>query len=472
MTDRFLELANDPRAQRIMKAVGVPVPPALERGAGGWSELPLGGRKVALGSVRSSGFLVSLGGVLLDAGAKLLVDEGAEWASALEEHVARVGRPLGGIDEGGRALAHALVFDATGIEDTGGLRALYDFFHPIVRRVAKGGRVLVLGRPVSEAESASAAAASAALEGFVRSIAKEVGRKGATAQLLYVATGAADAMAGPVRFFLSPHSAYVSGQPLTVTGQVRPAPGPWAKSLEGKVALVTGAARGIGAATARRLAQEGARVVCLDLPSDGDALGRIAEEVGGVALGCDLTADGAAGAIVEALRDLGGVYAVVHNAGITRDKTLARMKESHWDLCVDVNLRAIERVTAALVDEGVLDEGGKVVCLSSVAGIAGNVGQTNYSSAKSGLLGFVSHVAPALAGAGVTINAIAPGFIETRLTDAIPVATREVGRRLNNLSQGGLPIDVAEAITFLCMPCSSGVTGQVLRVCGGMMMGA
>jgi 3-oxoacyl-[acyl-carrier protein] reductase len=147
------------------------------------------------------------------------------------------------------------------------------------------------------------------------------------------------------------------------------------------------------------------------------------------------------------------------------------MRPEQWELAIDVNLRAVERVTTAMLDAGTVREHGRFVCLSSIAGIAGNMGQSNYASAKAGLIGFVEFMADRLADKGMTINAVAPGFIETRMTAEIPIATREVGRRMNNLSQGGQPIDVAEAITFFASPASQGVTGQVLRVCGGMMMG-
>ena len=173
-----------------------------------------------------------------------------------------------------------------------------------------------------------------------------------------------------------------------------------------------------------------------------------------------------------ALEALGGVDVVVHNAGVTRDKTLAKMSESQWDLAVDVNLGAVARITEALVQRKVLREGGRIVCLSSVAGIAGNVGQTNYAASKAGVVGFVRRLAPELADRGVTVNAIAPGFIETRLTDAMPTMIREVARRLSALGQGGRPEDVGQAIAFLSTPGAVGVTGHLLRVCGGALVGA
>ena len=176
--------------------------------------------------------------------------------------------------------------------------------------------------------------------------------------------------------------------------------------------------------------------------------------------------------LAEALtKSFGGVDIVVHNAGITRDKTLARMSPEQWSSVIAVNLSAVLRTTEALA-AGPLRDGGRVIALSSIAGLAGNVGQTNYAASKAGVAGFVRALAPRLAPRGVTVNAIAPGFIETRLTAAIPFAIREAARRMASLGQGGQPEDVGEALTFLATPAAIGLTGQVLRVCGGSLVGA
>jgi 3-oxoacyl-[acyl-carrier protein] reductase len=362
------------------------------------------------------------------------------------------------------------VLDATGIADASGLRALYDFFHAHVGRLGRSGRVLVLGRP--GAAGPEAAAAQSALDGFVRSVAKEMGRRGVTSNLVLVAKGAEPRLAGVLRFLLSPRSAFITAQPVVVTAEARAIAEPaFVRPLEKKVALVTGAARGIGAATAKALAREGAHVICLDRPADDAPTSQLAREIGGTPLLLDMTADDAPARIVAAVKGKGGLDIVVQNAGITRDKTIARMKPELWDQVLDVNLGAVLRTTAALSKDGMKD-GGRVVCLASIAGIAGNVGQTSYAASKAGIIGFVRALAPELAARGITVNAIAPGFIETRLTAAIPPAIREAGRRLSALGQGGLPDDVAEAITFLASPGSQGITGRILRVCGGAFLGA
>jgi 3-oxoacyl-[acyl-carrier protein] reductase len=221
------------------------------------------------------------------------------------------------------------------------------------------------------------------------------------------------------------------------------------------------------------MAAEGAHVVCLDLPRDDEPLSKVARSIGGSVLLADITDPDAPELICKELNErFGGVDIVIHNAGITRDKLLANMKPQLWDMAVDVNLGAVIRITEKLVANGVLNDGGRVVCLSSVSGIAGNRGQTNYSASKAGIVGFVESLAPQLAARGVTVNAIAPGFIETRLTSAMPVGIREGARRLSALGQGGHPEDVGQAITFLSTPGAVGITGSVLRVCGGALVGA
>ena len=151
---------------------------------------------------------------------------------------------------------------------------------------------------------------------------------------------------------------------------------------------------------------------------------------------------------------------------------MANMDESRWDSVVAVNLLAPLQLTEGLVDNGTLAEDGRVIGLSSMAGIAGNRGQTNYAATKAGMIGLTDALAPKLGEKGVTINAVAPGFIETKMTEAIPLATREVGRRLNSLYQGGKPVDVAEAIAYFASPASIAVTGNTIRVCGQAWLGA
>ncbi|GAA3534018.1 3-oxoacyl-ACP reductase [Amycolatopsis ultiminotia] len=367
----------------------------------------------------------------------------------------------------------ALVFDATGVKDPAELRAVYRFFHPVIRKVGSSGRVVVLGTPPELVEGRERIA-QRALEGFVRSVGKEL-KRGATAQLVYVAEGAEAASESTLRFLLSAKSAFVDAQVIRVGTHTTTAPVPqnWEKPLEGKVALVTGASRGIGAAIAETLARDGAHVVALDIPAQGGDLSTVANRIGGSALQLDITAADAPSKLAEYLTTRhDGVDVVVHNAGITRDKTLGNLTESGWDSVLTVNLAAQLAVNDKLLADKVLKDNGRIVGVSSIAGIAGNVGQTNYATSKAGVIGMVNVGAPQLAEYGGTINAVAPGFIETKMTAAVPLFIREAGRRLSSLGQGGLPVDVAETIAWYANPASAAVNGNVVRVCGQALLGA
>jgi 3-oxoacyl-[acyl-carrier protein] reductase len=355
-----------------------------------------------------------------------------------------------------------LAFDAGTVCRVADLRQLFDFFQPRLSQLARNGRIVVLAPEPGLCPSPEAAAAARAVEGFVRTLAKEVGGRGATANLLYLAPGADHVLAGPAEFFGSAASCYVSGQAIHLDSRVTPANG----SLAGKLALVTGAARGIGAATAARLASQGANVVGLDVPVMSAELAASCQQIGARPLALDMAGEGAASALAAHFSD--GIDIVVHNAGITRDRTLAKMQASEWDQVIGINLSAILRANEALN----FRSGARIVCLSSTSGIAGNFGQANYAASKAALIGYVAAAAPGYAERGMTINAVAPGFIETPMTQRMPFLPREIGRRANSLKQAGRPEDVAALVTFLCSPGAFGITGNTIRVCGQSIMGA
>ncbi|MGW3249965.1 3-oxoacyl-ACP reductase [Streptomyces fungicidicus] len=361
----------------------------------------------------------------------------------------------------------AVVLDASGVRDVEGLTEVHAALHPVVRSVAASGRIVVLGAPLDPADHHQAAAQQA-LEGFTRSLGKETGR-GITVNLVRLTDAAA--AESTLRFLLSPKSAYVSGQVIGTGTHESAAPHDVDRPLAGRTALVTGAARGIGEAVAETLARDGAKVIVLDVPQAGQDARRVAERLGGTALPLDITAADAGARIAEALPD--GLDVLVHNAGITRDRRLVNMPAERWNPVLEVNLASVLRTTDALLAAGTLKRGGRIVATASIAGIAGNAGQTNYGASKAGITGLVRTLAPhALAGHGVTVNAVAPGFIETRMTAAVPLFIREAGRRMNSLAQGGLPADVAETTAWLAHPASGAVNGQVVRVCGQSLLGA
>ena len=224
---------------------------------------------------------------------------------------------------------------------------------------------------------------------------------------------------------------------------------------------------------ARTLHRDGATVVGLDVPQLGEDLKKLMAELGGGVITVDITAKDAPARIAKYLADNHrGVDVVVHNAGITRDKRLQNMKSENWNLVIDINVGAPQRVTAELLDQGLIRKNGRVIGISSIAGIAGNNGQSNYAASKAGVIGFVNELSQRVAKDGITVNAIAPGFIETDMVKTIPLAIREAGRRMNSMSQGGQPIDVAEAIAWFANPGSSAVSGNTVRVCGQSLLGA
>jgi len=389
---------------------------------------------------------------------------------ALQQEAAKVGLNLRPFNAGDKeSKFKAVVFDASGIQNSEQLNELYKFFNPIARQVATSGRVTVIGTTPETAKTVKQAIAQRALEGFIKSVGKEF-KKGITAQVVYVDEGAAANLESTLRFLLSPRSAYVSGQVIRVS-KADVVDVDWAKPLAGKTALVTGASRGIGEAIAHVLARDGAHVICLDVPQQQADLDRVAADIGGSTLAIDITAADAGEKIKAAAAKQGGLDIIVHNAGITRDKTLANMKPELWDLVININLSAAERVNDYLLENDGLNANGRIVCVSSISGIAGNLGQTNYAASKAGVIGLVKFTAPILRN-GITINAVAPGFIETQMTAAIPFAIREAGRRMNSMQQGGLPVDVAETIAWFASTASTGVNGNVVRVCGQSLLGA
>lgn len=490
MKDRYLDFVNSPFGTSLARALGLPKPEVLRRHRSGVAEF---GGMAAIGAGPSPELFEQLIAVLTAIGMTGIAHDSAPgWLTLAHARGAMTGRfqprradtthstvsTVSTVSTDTAAVHHvdALIFDATGIVDSSALRTTYAFFHDALRSLAKSGRIVVLGRPPSSCPNPRAATAQRALEGLTRSLGKEA-RNGVTSNLLYAAGGAN--IEGALRFFLSPRSAYVSGQVVHIDGPAA-APANWDKPLAGTRAAVTGAARGIGASIAHVLAAQGAIVTGIDIDAARDALDQTMLAIedtspsGGAhaALIADISAADAPAGIAAALFASGGVDVVVHNAGITRDKTIARMSDDMWDSVLNINLLAQERIDDALLAQNVLRAGGRIVAVSSISGIAGNRGQTNYATSKAGVIGRVQSMAPWLRERGITINAVAPGFIETQMTARMPFATREAGRRLNAMGQGGLPVDVAETVAWLASPACANITGNVVRVCGQSLIGA
>jgi 3-oxoacyl-[acyl-carrier protein] reductase len=454
--DWYSDFVNSSFGKSIAGTVGLPPVPKLRRYEPGQ---PLLSGPALLGTATANGRVAKVvRSLLTDLGIEVHDDPNA---------------PVGGGSSSSKVAAG--IVDATGLSGPMDLAEVQAFLTPVMRRIGPSGRVLVIGDVPAEATAPAVRAARRALEGLVRSAAKEA-RYGATVNLVHVADGAENDLESTLRFFLSSRSAFVHGQRLDV-GTVPGFSGSsqhvdWDKPLAGRTAVVTGAARGIGATVAATLRRDGATVICVDVPASGDALARTANDIGGSALQLDITADHAAATLLDHAQRHGGLDVVVHNAGITRDKLLANQDRDRWNSVIAVNLEAQLKINDALLSSDVFHRGGRIVTVSSMAGIAGNRGQTAYGASKAGVIGMVDATAPLLVEKDATINAVAPGFIETDMTKAMPVGTREAGRRLSSMTQGGLPVDVAETIAWFAQGASYAVNGQVLRVDGQNYLGA
>lgn len=454
MADSYANFVNAGIGKKLAKQLGLPQPPRLRRYELGQ---PLVDGPVAVVTLKAGIVGTSVTAIAKSAGA----------------HVIEVNSETTYSDKLG-----AIVVDATDVTALDELEQFRALVAPAVKALGKSARLVVLGTTPSEVRGVEAAACAQGLEGITRSIGKEL-RFGATANLLWIdpdAQGNTAVLEAPLRFFLSSRSAYVDGQPLRVRNAKVGDVEAWDKPMTGEIAVITGAARGIGAQIARVFARAGAKVVVVDIPAAGESLSKVANEIGGTALQLDITSADAGRRIAETVARLGDkLDIIVHNAGITRDKLFVNTDEGRWNSVIDVNLGSQFRINKVLLDPtvaGGLRDGGRIVAVASTSGIGGNRGQANYAASKAGVMGMVRELASELAERHITVNAVAPGFIETEMTSKIPLGTREVGRRINSMQQGGQPVDVGEAIAFLAEPGSSGVTGQILRVCGQSQLGA
>ncbi|KQY46967.1 3-oxoacyl-ACP reductase [Cellulomonas sp. Root137] len=446
MTDTYLNLLNSGFTKKLAKQLGLPQPAPLKRYTPG--------QPLAEGAV-----LVLGRGSESDALSGLL---STDWNLDVHRHATPGTR------------YSAVVLALTELTHPDQLSEPVLEIGTVLKSLPRGGRVVTVSRAAVADDAPAVAAARQGVDGLLRSLAKEL-RGGATGNGVVLANDVpvtAPSVVGALRFFLSTKSAFVDGQLLTVDSAAGSQPDDWDTPLAGRVAVVTGAARGIGASIADTLARDGATVIAVDVPAAGEQLVDVANRVRGTALQLDVTADDAGARILEhALQRHGRLDIVVHNAGITRDKLLANMTPEKWDSVLAVNIASQLRINEALLTSGDFTDDPRIVSLASTSGIAGNRGQTNYAASKGGVIGMVRATAPLLEAFGGTANAVAPGFIETEMTARIPAVTRQVARRLNSLQQGGQPVDVAETVAFLSSPAAGGILGRVLRVCGQNMVG-
>lgn len=242
--------------------------------------------------------------------------------------------------------------------------------------------------------------------------------------------------------------------------------------LDGKIALVTGGTRGIGKGICQKFAEEGATVVFTYLSSDEKAKA-LQSELGENSLAVKSDAaqlEQAEELVNQIVEKYGQLDVVVNNAGITRDNLLMRMKEEDWDAVMNTNLKSVFNVTKAVQRTMLKQRSGSIINITSVVGVQGNAGQANYAASKAGIIGFTKSIAKELGSRSIRCNAVAPGFIETEMTEALDENVVDEWRKSIPLKRGGTPEEVANAVTFLASDMSSYVTGQTISVCGGMLM--
>ena len=421
---------NNPTWLKLMRALGAPIPeaPSLQRASGAWRDDEL---QDVHYTYLGQGSFIDLA--------------------------------LPGIRSAAEGQRQGIVVDATGWTDLRALDELLAMLQPRIAQLKANDRIVLLSHATSGVDWQRATIAEA-LTGFCKSLAKELGSKGITVNQLQVVARGEEATLPWLAFLLSKRSAFVTGQSIAVSIPRRHI-GLKPAALQDKVVAITGAAQGIGLAIASQFAAEGAKVIGIDRPGN-PALQSAMAAINAQALELDITATGAPQRIRDLAQQLGsGLDVLVNNAGITRDKRFKNMPADYWQSALDVNLHAPYHLAESLAQNGLNDDG-RIIFLSSISGVAGNAGQSNYALAKSGLIGLTHALAPAMQNRRITVNAVAPGFIETPMTAAIPFMIREVARRFNALSQGGLPQDVAELVVFLSRPESGGVNGETIRVCG------
>lgn len=243
-------------------------------------------------------------------------------------------------------------------------------------------------------------------------------------------------------------------------------------SLAGEIALVTGASRGIGAAIADSLAAAGARVIGTATSAAGaEAIAQRLAAHGGQGRVLDVTDGGAVEALIESIiKEYGGLSILVNNAGITRDQLLMRMRDEDWQVILDTNLSSVYRTSKAVLRSMMKARRGRIISIASVVGVTGNPGQANYAAAKAGIIAFSKSLAREIGSRGITVNVVAPGFIDTDMTRALGAEQRKMLETTIALGRLGRPEDIAQAVLFLASPAAAYITGETLHVNGGMYM--
>ena len=370
--------------------------------------------------------------------------------------------------DGTSVVENTLVVDGRNVSNATALKLIFNQLQEGVKSIKANGKVLIYSVQPELLEDVHHSTYQRALEGISRSLAKELGGRGTTVNLVKLQPNVdLNNYETVEEFFTSGRSAFITGQAVIANDATKSG-----RELSEKICVVTGGAGGIGSATVKRLASEGATVVIADMPQmEERAKSLLSDKVS--FLGADLTDEVARKTLLATIKEKHGrIDVLVNNAGITRDKTLKNMPEHYWDSLIAINLTAVINLTEDALAMGLIPEGGRIISTSSISGIAGNFGQTNYTATKAALIGYSASKSKELKAKGITINAIAPGYIETDMVKTMPLTTRIFAERLTSLAQAGKPEDIAEAMAFLAHPGAESINGQVLRVCGGSFLGA
>ncbi len=364
----------------------------------------------------------------------------------------------------------AILVDTRSFKSLTDLNKMYLDLNKCVGKLEDEGRILLISNTSTTKQNTPIeAAVQSSLIGFIKSLGKELGRKGSTVNLLQLENQAhAASIQLCLEYFLSSKACYVSGQTLEIhSAKKLNKPAKIHKPYQKQTVLITGACGSIGQKVAETLSQRGATVLLVDLPSNNTPLKRLAQKTKGIALTVDLTKPNATGLIAETIQqELGQLNILIHSAGITKDRLFKNMPPTQWTEVIHVNLTAPITITDTLLSKNLIAKSGRVILISSIVGLSGNAGQTQYSASKAGLIGYMQALKTSTQKKQITINTIAPGFITSPMVKNIPAITREAAKRSNAFAQPGLPEDVAEAAALFAHPNAKGLNGRVLRVCG------
>lgn len=391
-----------------------------------------------------------------------------------------------------RGTFSALVLNTQHYRSPEALEALFNDCQALLPLLGKRAHILLLSPEKTLIHTTHQQRYLQAFTALTKSLAKEIAPEATTINHLRLYDNRHQSLPALLRYFLSNRSSYVTGQCVSA-GQIpaasrwakktatnsaaplaasNPEPHPASNNAKKPLVLLTGAAGGIGQAIAHRLAADNFRTILVDQPREKFALRYLAEKTGGIPLSLDLTRPNSAGTLAECIDEQGGqLQSLIHNAGIIRDRLFKKMDPQDWESVLDTNLWAPINITEALLKEKKLADQARIVLMSSVMALSGNRGQTQYCLAKAGLIGFMQDIAPQIAKSGMTINTVAPGFIDTPMTQKLPKRIREIAKRCNAFAQAGRPEDVAEAVALCCQPTADYFSGNILRVCGLMPHG-